>query len=97
LANNADRKITHCLLSSSGKVVGIDDGLTFHPEPKLRTVMWQFVGQPIRGELRGDLENLMGRREELVAQLADVLVPEEIEALWERAETLMSTGVYPQL
>jgi len=97
LVNNADRKITHCLLSPSGRVVGIDHGLTFHEEPKLRTVMWQFVGRPIREELLGDLETLIGRRQEIDAQLADLLVPGEIEAFWTRTRTLHESGRYPQL
>ncbi|HWV23962.1 MAG TPA: hypothetical protein VNZ58_07215 [Thermomicrobiales bacterium] len=97
IANNADRKITHCLLSTSGRVVGIDHGLTFHAEPKLRTVMWQFVGQPIRHELLADLDALLGRRDEIDALLADLLVPEEIAALWNRVEMLRVSGTYPQL
>lgn len=97
LANNADRKITHCLLSTSGKVVGIDHGLTFHTESKLRTVMWQFVGRPIRESLRADLETLAGRRDEVEAGLAGLLVPQEIEALWERVDTFRTMGMYPQL
>src|SRR5215208_6150010 len=43
IVNNADRKISHCLRDSAGKVWGIDHGLTFTREPKLRTVLWQFV------------------------------------------------------
>lgn len=97
VANNADRKITHCLLSTSGKVVGIDHGLTFHTEPKLRTVMWQFVGKPLRDELLADLEALAGRRGTIDAQLADLLVSQEIDALWSRVEALRAAGVYPQL
>lgn len=97
LANNADRKITHCLLSPSGKVVGIDHGLTFNVEPKLRTVMWQFNGQPARPELREDLASLIERKDEVDVILKDVLHSDEIDALWKRAETLNASGVYPTL
>lgn len=97
LANNADRKISHCLLSTSGKVVGIDHGLTFHEEPKLRTVLWQFVGRPIREELLDNMRLLVANRDALEAELQDLLTPEEIAALRDRVDTLLAAGVYPQL
>ena len=56
LANNADRKLAHCLLDANGDVWGIDHGLTFNEEPKLRTVMWQFNGEPIAEVFAPDLE-----------------------------------------
>ena len=46
LANNADRKGGHCLLDAEGRVWGIDHGLCFHTQPKLRTVIWDFAGEP---------------------------------------------------
>lgn len=97
ISNNADRKITHCLLSTSGKVVGIDHGLTFHTEPKLRTVLWQFVGRPIHEQLLGDLESLVCGKDALNASLSGLLIPEERDALWSRAEALLSTKMYPRL
>ena len=45
LANNADRKGGHVLVDSAGGIWGIDHGLCFHEEPKLRTVMWEFAGE----------------------------------------------------
>lgn len=97
LANNADRKISHCLLSASGKVVGIDHGLTFHEEPKLRTVLWQFVGRPIREELLVDMRSLVEKWEDLEAELRDLLTPEEMAAFRDRLDTLLAAGVYPRL
>jgi hypothetical protein len=47
VANNADRKGEHCLVTPGGKLWGIDHGLTFHAQPKLRTVLWHFAGRPI--------------------------------------------------
>ncbi len=48
LANNADRKGGHCLLAKrDGHVWGIDHGLTFHVADKLRTVIWDFAGEPV--------------------------------------------------
>lgn len=47
LLNNADRKSGHVLVDGSGSIFGIDNGLTFHPECKLRTVIWEFAGEEI--------------------------------------------------
>ena len=47
LANNTDRKSGHCLLDADGHVWGIDNGLCFHDEFKLRTVIWDFGGEPM--------------------------------------------------
>jgi uncharacterized repeat protein (TIGR03843 family) len=47
LVNNADRKSGHCLLDGSGQIWGVDNGLTFHPLPKLRTVIWEFSGEEL--------------------------------------------------
>ena len=51
VANNADRKGGHCLIDADGHVWGIDHGLCFHIEPKLRTVIWDFGGEPLPAEL----------------------------------------------
>src|SRR5215472_1023278 len=58
LTNNADRKSGHCLTDAEGTVWVIDHGLTFHVDPKLRTVIWEFAGQPLPRRLRGGLERL---------------------------------------
>lgn len=97
IANNADRKITHCLLSTSGKVVGIDHGLTFHTEPKLRTVLWQFVGRRIHEQLLCNLRSLVAEKDALNASLTDLLILQELEALWSRTEALLDAGKYPRL
>ena len=47
LANSADRKGGHCLAGDDGRVWAVDNGLTFHEETKLRTVIWDFAGEPI--------------------------------------------------
>ncbi len=47
LANNADRKGGHILRDAAGKLWAIDHALCFHAEPKLRTVVWDFAGQPL--------------------------------------------------
>ncbi|HQY31310.1 MAG TPA: SCO1664 family protein, partial [Thermomicrobiales bacterium] len=55
IANNADRKLSHCLRDRSGRPWGIDHGLTFNVDFKLRTVLWQYVGHPISEQLLVDL------------------------------------------
>jgi hypothetical protein len=97
IVNNADRKISHCLRDATGKVWGIDHGLTFNREPKLRTVLWQFVGEPISPLLRRELANLRDRSEELRDTLADVIDRREIEALVERIFRFTNQGCYPAL
>jgi hypothetical protein len=97
LTNNADRKIGHCLRDCNGKVWGIDHGLTFNCEPKLRTVLWQYVGLPFSPEVRRELESVHSRRSELPDLLGDVLAPGEIAALTRRIEILNERGVHPRL
>ena len=92
VANNADRKSGHVLLAED-RLWGIDNGLCFHEEPKLRTVIWDFAGEAIAPGLLGDLERLV--REGLPAALAELLAPEEQEALLWRAETLTAAGELP--
>jgi hypothetical protein len=97
IVNNADRKISHCLRDATGKVWGIDHGLTFNREPKLRTVLWQFVGESISPPLRQELADLRYRSDELRETLADVIDRREIEALVERISRIANQGCYPAL
>ena len=59
ITNNADRKSGHCLFDAEDRVWVIDHGLTFHVEEKLRTVIWDFSGQQLPGELCGDVEGAL--------------------------------------
>ena len=95
IVNNADRKISHCLRDATGKVWGIDHGLTFNREPKLRTVLWQFVGEPISPPLRRELAVLRDRGDELHDTLGDVLDRREIDALLGRISRFANHGCYP--
>ena len=97
IVNNADRKISHCLRDSTGKVWGIDHGLTFNREPKLRTVLWQFVGEPISASLQRELVELRDRGDELHETLRGVIERREIEALLGRISRFASQGCYPAL
>ncbi|MBM4440634.1 MAG: SCO1664 family protein [Candidatus Rokubacteria bacterium] len=92
VANNADRKSGHCLLAE-GAVHAIDNGLTFHVEPKLRTVIWDFGGEPVPPALRADLERVVNA--ELPGPLAALLSRDERDALAMRGLELLEAGVFP--
>jgi hypothetical protein len=98
VVNNADRKSGHCLLGAEGKVWGIDHGVCFHEEPKLRTVIWDFAGQPIEPALSEDLvrlsEALSGQA--FGAQIRELIDQAEFEALLERVTDLLDSGTYPE-
>jgi uncharacterized repeat protein (TIGR03843 family) len=96
--NNADRKAGHCFLGRDGRIWGIDHGLTFHTHPKLRTVIWDFRGDPIPAPLLADVKNLFDRMEQqddLVASLEKLLNPDEIQMLKLRMEVILDEPVYP--
>ena len=59
ITNNADRKSGHCLFDSKDEVWVIDHGLTFHVDQKLRTVIWDFSGERLPGDLCGDVERTL--------------------------------------
>ena len=93
VANNADRKSGHCLAGPDGVIWAIDNGLCFHPEPKLRTVIWDFGGAPIPGGLLDNLRRLV--KAGLSAPLAALLRPDEREALAARARAVVKHGRFP--
>jgi uncharacterized repeat protein (TIGR03843 family) len=93
VTNNADRKGGHCLADSGGHVWAIDNGLCFHAEPKLRTVIWDFAGEAIEEELLAGLEPLA--RGEVPGTLTGLLSEQEVSALATRAGAVRSKGRYP--
>ena len=98
VANNADRKGSHCMRDPAGNVWGIDHGLTFNVYYKLRTVIWDFEGKPIPETLVQDLERLrplVADGGDCATALGELLFDEEIEALRERVDLLLEEGVYP--
>jgi hypothetical protein len=97
IANNADRKLSHCLLDAGGRRWGIDHGLTFNEMPKLRTVMWQFAGMPISDPLRADLAMILRQRDDYAGDFGALLSRVEIDAFFARVEALHDSGCYPQL
>ena len=98
LANNADRKASHCFRGRDGKVWAIDHGLTFHVDPKLRTVIWDFARVPISPQLMGDMAALLeGLRSQtdLHQALHLLMSQEEVSALERRMEGLLASGCFP--
>jgi uncharacterized repeat protein (TIGR03843 family) len=94
IANNADRKGGHCLLDGDGHLWGIDHGLCFHTHPKLRTVIWDFAGEPVAD---GDLEDLQRLADSgLPPALTDLLHPDECEALEGRIRQVLRRQTLPQ-
>lgn len=97
IANNADRKIGHCLRDASGKIWGIDHGLTFNEYPKLRTVLWQYAGCPIAPELIDDLERIELEWDAVEQLLAPHISEIELEAFRNRVNRIARGGAYPEL
>jgi hypothetical protein len=97
VANNADRKITHCLLDRDDRIWGIDHGLTFHDDFKLRTVLWQFAGRPVSGALLDDLRRFLDARDEIRGELERHLSKAELRALFDRIDRILTRCVYPKL
>jgi uncharacterized repeat protein (TIGR03843 family) len=98
LTNNADRKGSHVLIEKgTGCLFAIDHGLCFHVEGKLRTVIWDFAGQPIPDELLADLASFHTKLANpgLRAALLTYLQADELGALEARAEALLATKTYP--
>ncbi|MBI2836596.1 MAG: SCO1664 family protein [Chloroflexi bacterium] len=98
LANNADRKGSHLLEGKDSRVWAIDNALSFNTVPKLRTVIWDFAGQPIPAELVTDLKAFrqeMKPGTPLRETLSDLLAPEEIEALERRLDAFTRRPIFP--
>jgi hypothetical protein len=98
LANNTDRKGGHCVVDGRGKLWGIDHGICFHHESKLRTVVWDFAGEPIEERLLTDIQMVLDdlcSRGSLYHELEKLLSRAEIEALKTRAKRLLQRRTYP--
>lgn len=100
LVNNADRKGGHCLVDNQGHLWGIDHGIAFHSAHKLRTVIWDFAGQPLPEKLLADIEKLCGEVDETnhpFRQAMQKLLSEgEMRAFQSRIRHLLRTKRYPQ-
>jgi uncharacterized repeat protein (TIGR03843 family) len=94
--NNADRKGGHLLPTAGGHLYGIDHGVTFHVESKLRTLLWQWAGRELTDEstdclreLRGQLTGALGER------LHELLTVREIRRFGRRLDQLLEAGCHP--
>jgi uncharacterized repeat protein (TIGR03843 family) len=99
LVNNADRKGSHLLYDNDHHLWLIDHGICFHDQDKLRTVIWDFVGEPIPERLLYDLgcfRQLLYPEQELYKKLQGLLSQKEIHALARRAERLISLHLFPE-
>jgi uncharacterized repeat protein (TIGR03843 family) len=96
LVNNADRKGGHVLEMGDGHRYGVDHGVTFHVEHKLRTVLWGWLGDPVP---EADLAEVLRVGKELSGQLGDVLsvhlTDPEIDAVATRCRRLSERAVMP--
>ena len=95
--NNTDRKFGHILPISDSEILGCDHGLTFHQEFKLRTVIWHYAGEELD---KNEIEKLKGLKIQIAdksrAALEELITADEIKALLERIDTLISEGFpYP--
>lgn len=99
ITNNADRKAEHLLVSGQSKLWGIDHGLTFHVQPKLRTVLWHFAGRAIPADdcrdIRHFADGLQRVSTDDAIQLKEFLNQSEWRALCGRAARLLDTGRFP--
>ncbi|HEX4941303.1 MAG TPA: hypothetical protein VFW51_02125 [Actinomycetota bacterium] len=98
VVNNADRKSGHCLLGEDGRVFLVDHGVCFSDEPKLRTVIWDFIGDPLEEGTRADVRRLAGeiRGGKVRDELTNLLAPAELAALAERADTVAAADRFPE-
>ena len=109
LINNADRKGSHILIGSDNRLWLIDHGVCFHIEEKLRTVIWDFAGEPLPADLCASLAEFRGRwltsedgqgaarlaNSPLAQALRAYLSMAEVQALARRLDAIVAQGVFP--
>jgi uncharacterized repeat protein (TIGR03843 family) len=99
IVNNADRKSGHCLLDREGRLWAIDNALTFHEEPKLRTVIWDFAGQTLPANVLAALEALRAivvKDSPLSQALGQLLSGREVAAFRRRLRRLIDAVRFPE-
>ena len=94
IANNADRKSGHCLFDAKSNVWVIDHGLTFHVDVKLRTVIWDYAGQGLPGDLCGDVERALVELERgrLAETMRELISSAELRILKRRVRAVLNPG-----
>jgi uncharacterized repeat protein (TIGR03843 family) len=93
LCNNTDRKSGHCLLDASGHIWAIDNGLSFHQQFKLRTVIWEFGGEEVPPELLADVSRL--HQDGPPPTLVGLLDAFERDAITQRAGAILAEPCFP--
>ena len=99
VVNNADRKSGHCLLQRDAERIWIvDHGVTFHEQPKLRTVIWDFAGEPIPEDVLADLRGFAGELQtgRPGQALRPLLDDDEVLAMTHRLQAFLHGAVYPE-
>ena len=92
VANNADRKGGHCLVDEDGRVWAIDNGLCFHTDPGLRTVIWDFAGEAVPAALLEDVARVVTAPE---TGLEDLLDASEVDAVRRRGRAVLARPRFP--
>lgn len=92
VANNTDRKSGHCLIDADDRVWAIDNGLCFSADFKLRTVIWEFGGEPLSDDLRERVRTVAAEPPSALNELLDA---DEVEAMVDRARMLAEGGMFP--
>lgn len=94
--NNGDRKGGHVLAMADGRRYGVDHGVCFSVDPKLRTVLWGWTGSPLTPEERAGVERVLsGLEGELGRRLVDLLTAEEVAGTAARCRGLLAAGQLP--
>lgn len=96
VVNNGDRKAGHLLLRPDGRLQGVDHGVTFSVDPKLRTILWNWRGTALDPNETEALACLRAALPSLRPELASHLADEELMALEARLSDLLAHGVFPQ-
>ncbi len=96
VVNNADRKGGHVLDPGDGRVFGVDHGVTFNADDKLRTVLWGWAGTLVPDELLEDVRKLAdGLAGQFGAELCELITAIELTATRERCASILKTGTFP--
>ncbi len=97
--NNADRKGGHLLPAAGERLYGIDHGVTFHAEDKLRTLLWGWAGEPLTGEALAVLDGLREALKDggtLATRLGALIAPARLDATRARVASLIESGKHPE-
>jgi uncharacterized repeat protein (TIGR03843 family) len=97
VVNNADRKGGHIIPMPDGHVYGVDHGICFSVDPKLRTLLWRWAGKRLPEDAVAMLERLAEElRGDLGAQLDEHLTRREVRCTQQRVAELLRTGRHPE-